>query len=495
MKVLLELRPAFDGHSGIPQETRLLFRGLACDSSVRVSGLIQSSNLTLEAGIPVRDGVLRAGCSEDEKIDRLSRVVVSLQQEPPTTLRARARRLVLRIAGPALSVLGSLFGRDVPLSGFEPQRFEDFLWRSLFARSLQASDRHTVTRAEFRILRWPWSSLHAIGVATSWLGRALYPRLDTTGIDVVIAETPFPSRVSTPTRLIVRYHDAIPLLMPHTIKNRRHHRSTHLQALLRNAADGAWFACVSDSTRKDLLSILPKLAGRAVTIPNMISDHFFSEASPARLVPEIVWSRKNRQTIHAGGAQVQESDLLGGALSYLLMVGTIEPRKNHSMLLDAWSRLRLRGWSNLNLIVVGSPGWDHDAILDRFSPWLERGGVHLLVDVPADELRVLYRHAAVTVCPSFGEGFDFPGVEAMRCGGVVAASDIAVHRDIFADACEFFDPYAVDQAVEVLESLLGPEAGPRRAALVEAGERLSARYLPERVMPKWHEFLQAVVAA
>jgi len=44
--------------------------------------------------------------------------------------------------------------------------------------------------------------------------------------------------------------------------------------------------------------------------------------------------------------------------------------------------------------------------------------------VPAEALRLLFRQAVVTVCPSVGEGFDFSGVEAMRCGGVVAASDI-----------------------------------------------------------------------
>ena len=57
MKVLLELRPALDGHSGIPQETRLLFRGLAGMEGIDVVGLIQSSNLVVEAGLPVRDGV------------------------------------------------------------------------------------------------------------------------------------------------------------------------------------------------------------------------------------------------------------------------------------------------------------------------------------------------------------------------------------------------------------------------------------------------------
>ena len=53
MKILLELRPALDGHAGIPQETRLLFRGLARLAGLQVDGLLQSSNQLLARGVPV----------------------------------------------------------------------------------------------------------------------------------------------------------------------------------------------------------------------------------------------------------------------------------------------------------------------------------------------------------------------------------------------------------------------------------------------------------
>ena len=75
-------------------------------------------------------------------------------------------------------------------------------------------------------------------------------------------------------------------------------------------------------------------------------------------------------------------------------------------------------------------------------PWMERGDVFLVADVPSADLRLLYKHARATVCPSFGEGFDFSGVEAMKSGGAVVASDIAVHREIYADAAEYCNPYS-----------------------------------------------------
>src|SRR5215207_4287992 len=144
MKVLLDLRPALDGHSGIPQETRLLFRGLASMDGVEVIGMIQSSNLIVEAGLPVRDGKPVALPDED-RIDRLSRVVVSLQQGPASHPFEHLRRKLLKLFRPAGAVLGSMFGGKVSLGIFEPAHFKDFLWRGLFAKSLPDSDFETVT--------------------------------------------------------------------------------------------------------------------------------------------------------------------------------------------------------------------------------------------------------------------------------------------------------------------------------------------------------------
>ncbi len=494
MKILLEMRPALDGHSGIPQETRLLFRGLAQVPGIEMIGLLQSGNLVIEQGLPMRDGAVDPRRDTKLDIDRLSAVVVSLQQGAASHRGEHLRRKLLKLAGPLGAALGALVGRRVPLSAFQPQHFKDWVWRAMFAKSLPVQDFDAVTAGDFRVMRWPWSLVNAVGVASGYLGHAVYPRLDTTGIDLMIAETPYPGRVSGRTRLVVRYHDAIPLLMPHTVKDRGYHRTLHLRALKRNAADGAWFACVSEATRSDLLSVLPELEARTVTIPNMISHHFVAEHEGPARVPEIIWARRNRRAPHGGGAEVAPDDIAGGTLPYLLMVSTIEPRKNHLALLDAWELLRSQGHPQLNLVLVGGLGWDHDNILQRLSPWLQRGGLHLLEGVPADDLRLLYRHAAVTVAPSFGEGFDFAGVEAMRSGGVVAASDIRVHRDVYGDAAAYFSPYAPQQLAQVLQGLIGPDAEPRRQALRAAGATVSAQYLPERVLPQWQAFLQRVQA-
>lgn len=494
MRVLLELRPALDGHAGIPQETRLLFRGLAGMEGVDVLGLIQSSNLVVDAGLPLLRGRLADAREAAHSIDRLSQVVVSLQQGASANRLEHVRKKFLKLAGPISGAAKAVVGLKVPLTGFDAAHFKDYVWRAFFARTLPVEDFNAVTTREFRILRWPWAYVNALGAATGAMGHALYPRVDTEGIDLMIAETPYPGRVNRGTQLVVRYHDAIPLLMPHTIKDRGHHRAMHYRALKRNAADGAWFACVSEATRSDLLSVLPEVASRAVTIPNMISHNYFAETASAARVPEIIWSRKNRQAPYSGGAEVEAEASLRGDLPYLLMVSTVEPRKNYLALLDAWELLRNSGFPHLHLVCVGNLGWDHEAIMRRFTPWLGRGGLHLLEDVPAADLRLLYRHARLTVCPSFGEGFDFSGVEAMRSGGVVVASDIAVHREVYADAAEYFSPYSAAMLASCMRDLLDTNAASRREQLVLRGKEVSARYLPERVMPQWQDFLLSLAS-
>jgi len=493
LRILLELRPAFDGHSGIPQETRLLFRGLGLLDGVQVDGLLQSSNRLIASGLPV-DPAAQRDWPPDRRVNRLSRVVVSLQpgEAPSAAVRAR-RTLRLGLAAVAM-VASSVVGRRQPLTRFEPARFEDFLWRALFARTLSPDDFAAVTSARYRVARVPWSAAHASALLTRWLGAAVYPRLDTRGYDVMIAETPYPGRVSAPTQLVVRYHDAVPLLMPHTISDRAYHLASHYHALRRNVHDGAWFACVSEASRQDLLSVFPEVESRAVTIPNMVSNRYFAhDSSPARIVG-ILRTRANRivESRAAAHSSPESAQALPSgappALDYLLAVSTLEPRKNQLGLLSAWERLRASGHPNLKLVLVGKLGWDHEPIVSKLLPWVARGQVQLLDDVPSADLRLLYRHARATVCPSFGEGFGFSGIEAMRCGGVVAASDIPAHREVYGQAAEYFNVYSAASMAAAVARLLGPEGQARRCELTAMGADVAARYLPERVLPQWQAF-------
>ena len=509
-RVLLELRPAFDGYAGIPQETRLLFRGLRMLESCEVAGMLQTSHRILAKGTPKDNTLLEAlWLTEALKINRYSRVVLSAAERPYITvldrlLEACERRLLsVRLTVQALVDLSS-----TKLWTFRGKYFEDFIWRALFAKSLPASDFELVTSAKQLVCRLPWNTMHTAGLNTLIFRRqAKYPKLRTYGTDIFISQTPFPGRVTRGTSMVVRYHDALPVFMPHTIPDKSLHQATHFHALSANVRAGARFACVSEATRNDLLRMFPRAETQAVVIHNMVSHHYFNENSDPELVPGIIRAR-----LHEGdptkGIEVQPKfltlreqesfyarNLRKKPLRYLLCVSTIEPRKNHVRLLAGWEVLKASIDPDIKLVVVGGLGWDYALTLRGFRPWIDRGELFMLNAVPAPDLRVLYRHATATVCPSVGEGFDFSGVEAMRSGGVVIASGIAVHREVYGDAAAYFDPYSTAELVAALKQVLYGDHGARvQEHLRSRGEEVSARYLPAQILPQWDRFLSQVFA-
>jgi len=488
-KILLEMRPALEGHAGIPQETRLLFRGLSMLEDVHVEGLLQSGDQLLARGLPADGKGWFGPLSRDQQLNRLGRVIITLEQD---TWLSYINSMVHTVGMGFWHAVG---GRQ-HLARFDAHHFRDYIWRRFFARTLPSADFDLVTRASFRIARIPWGAMHLCALVTRRFGPPMYPRLDTSDFDMMIAETPYPATVSRRTTLVVRYHDAIPVLMPHTITHRKYHQASHYRALRSNVHSGAWFVCVSDATRNDLLSIFPQAEPRSLTIHNMVSHDYFDEASSVDRVPEIIKIRLNdkitppldpgfRNKLFEQGPRPEP-------LQYLLVVSTIEPRKNHLTLLAAWERLRVESFPALKLLVVGEMGWDNDSIVRKFRPWMERGDIFLVEDVPSPDLRLLYKHARATVCPSFGEGFDFSGVEAMKSGGAVLASDIAVHREVYADAAEYFNPYSVEDISRAIRHVLDPANSARRDELVAKGAMVAQRYAYEAILPKWQSFLNSV---
>jgi glycosyltransferase involved in cell wall biosynthesis len=130
---------------------------------------------------------------------------------------------------------------------------------------------------------------------------------------------------------------------------------------------------------------------------------------------------------------------------YILFVGTIQPRKNLAMLIEAFGLLvgsrelvassKDKNSTNYrlqttNLVIVGKLGWDYKDILAAPKKFGVEGKVKFLGHVPNADLPALYTGAAVFAAPSFFEGFGLPILEAVACGCPVVASDIAAHREI-----------------------------------------------------------------
>ncbi len=133
------------------------------------------------------------------------------------------------------------------------------------------------------------------------------------------------------------------------------------------------------------------------------------------------------------------------------MVGTIEPRKGHQQVLDAFEVLWEQG-VNLDLVIVGSTGWIDEAFANHLSTFdTENTKLHWLKFVPEAMLQALYKHAAGTLMASRGEGFGLPLIEAAYYGSSLIARDLPVFREVCGEHAWYFEATTGDAlATELL---------------------------------------------
>ncbi len=143
-------------------------------------------------------------------------------------------------------------------------------------------------------------------------------------------------------------------------------------------------------------------------------------------------------------------DLFASPDPSFLMVGSIEPRKNHAFALDAFDRYWAAGGSG-RLVIVGRNGWKTEAFLKRAAEH-PLAGTKLFVIRDMDDagLDHAYHHASALVIASVIEGFGLPVVEAFQRGLPVICSDIPVFREIAEGRARFFslaDPASLTAAL------------------------------------------------
>ena len=122
---------------------------------------------------------------------------------------------------------------------------------------------------------------------------------------------------------------------------------------------------------------------------------------------------------------------------YILMVGTIEPRKNHRLLLDAYDAgLEDMGY---NIIMAGTLGWKNDAFMKRLASHKDYGRrLFLFSKQPDHVIDYLYKNAKYVAFLSYKEGYGLPIIEALAKGVPVIASDTPVNKEIGSDKCVYF---------------------------------------------------------
>lgn len=178
--------------------------------------------------------------------------------------------------------------------------------------------------------------------------------------------------------------------------------------------------------------------------------------------------------------------------SYTLFTGTIEPRKNIGMLLDAYGRLPAALLRSYPLVVCGYRGWESDALHRRLQEAQAQGWVKYLGFVPNEMLPLLMSGARLFAYPSHYEGFGLPVVEAMASGVPVVCSNATTLPEVSGGAAAMHDPHDVDALLGHLQRGLEDETWRHLAR--EQGLVQASRFSWERCARETMAVYQAVTS-
>ena len=237
-------------------------------------------------------------------------------------------------------------------------------------------------------------------------------------------------------------YDLLPVLRPDCFE-------PHLLPLFRN-----WYEAVAE------------VADGIICISRAVADEFESwlhQARPARQRSlGIGWFHLGADMGGAGATHIALAptdpwDEMGDRPTFL-MVGTIEPRKGHAQVLDAFEHLWQQG-VQVNLLVIGKPGWLVEDLLRRMAEHPQRGKQFFWFEQADDEtLLAAYQHASALLMASEGEGFGLPLIEAAHHGLALIVRDLAVFREIAGEHAHYFTGYKAVDLSKALQAWLELDA-------------------------------------
>ncbi len=141
---------------------------------------------------------------------------------------------------------------------------------------------------------------------------------------------------------------------------------------------------------------------------------------------------------------------------YIFYVGTLQPRKNISLLITAFDKF-VNKHKDFNLVIAGKKGWLYEDIFKQVEKLDHKNKILFTGSVSDEELVYLYQNAFVFVMPSLYEGFGIPVLEAMNYGCPVISSNSSSLPEVGGDACLYFNPEKENELLEQLNLLVDNE--------------------------------------
>lgn len=214
-------------------------------------------------------------------------------------------------------------------------------------------------------------------------------------------------------------------------------------------ADG--LVAVSQTTRKDILNYFPEAAAKTRVVYEGYDETIFNE-------------KISKKTVNAIKKKFELKD-------YILFVGTIQPRKNLSRLIEAYAGI-LKDLDKTDLVIVGKRGWNYEEIIRMPKKLGIKNRVRFLGYIPDEYLPGLYKGARMTVLPSLYEGFGLPVLESMAVGTPVVVAKGSSLTEVVEKSGLLVNPKSVEDISEKIAQLASKKSLHKRyskLALKRAG--------------------------
>ncbi|HEY6232535.1 MAG TPA: glycosyltransferase family 1 protein [Pyrinomonadaceae bacterium] len=282
--------------------------------------------------------------------------------------------------------------------------------------------------------RWPNFSVRATLPHTPLIRIPLTLSAELRRNPVDVLHVQFTAPPLSPCPVVVSIHDLSFEHLPQTFKwrSRKQLRIT----VRRSAREAAQVIALSKHARQDLIETYGLPPEKVTAIPLAAADHF-------RPINDDEELQRVRQTYGIVG-------------EYILSVGAIQPRKNLSRLVEAYSRLRrATPEGNLpKLVLAGKCSWLYEETLRIIRELQVSDSVILTGYVPDSDLPGLYSGALCFVYPSYFEGFGLPPLEAMKCGVPVIVGNQTSLPEVVGDAGLLVDPFDAEAIAGAIDRVI-----------------------------------------
>jgi glycosyltransferase involved in cell wall biosynthesis len=315
------------------------------------------------------------------------------------------------------------------IRGIEGDRGGKGIWTANVLKSILNNDRENeyflYTNTDWENIYKHHPNVHVMkvwGKGIIWHWR-FYQSMLKNKIDILVAtESYIVPFMHDPAKLKVALvvHDLVAFKSP--AKHQKKATWIERMTLRKAVQKSKWIFTVSQYTKKDLIERYPSfgLSDKVIVVYAGIRDAFLRKVDPNKII-----ETQRRYNLDP---------------DYIMMAGTLEPRKNITGALEAYSLISPFNQQRYRFVIAGKKGWYYKKIFQKVKELKLIGRVKFLEYIPDGDLAVLMQGAKIFLFPSFYEGFGLPILEAMANGVPVLASRVSAIPELGVDAVHYADP-------------------------------------------------------